>query len=189
MPLQFPRAKVVSFSKGLPNEVSCIAPHLLSQRAIEEFVLHQATMKGTLINLCQDLGMPFVQCHYFMKEWPKESCLLMFMLDDSPNWRGRGWNFVPLDGFLRVSWVVIHFLLSLAKYARKGVISSHHHLARSKNNWPDLPKSILNWVWVLPHESLSNANLCHPTQESRGGGCIPNIWFNFTKGKSIAVQR
>jgi hypothetical protein len=47
----------------------------------------------------------------------------------------------------------------------------------------------LNWVWVLPRESLSNPNLCHPTQESHGGGCLPNIWFNITKGKSIAIQQ
>ena len=58
-------------------------------------------------------------------------------------------------GFLRVSWVVIHYLPSLARYFRKGVFSSHLHLADSKKNWSNLPKSILNWVWALLCESLS----------------------------------
>ena len=53
------------FGKELPNDVSHISQHLLSQWAAKKFMLCQlhslqATMKATLINLCRDSFMPFV---------------------------------------------------------------------------------------------------------------------------------
>ena len=115
--------------------------------------------------------------------------------------------------FLRVSWVLIHFLPNLPKYARKGVISCHHHFTGSKESWFNFPQNKLNWVGASLHESLSiltcdiqseNAvegfaslacglnslrvkysNLWHPTRECRRGFCIPSMWFNFSKGKIL----
>ena len=95
----FPRAKVASFSKELPNDVSCIAPHLLSQCTIEEYVLHRlhnwgATIGATLVNLYQDMFTSFVDCHYLMNDCHLLLCLV-FMPNDTPIQRGGGRNFVP----------------------------------------------------------------------------------------------
>ena len=70
---RFPRAKVTPFSKELPNGVSRIAPHLLSQWTIEAFVLHWlhnwgATIGATLVNLYQDSSTSFVDRHYLMND-------------------------------------------------------------------------------------------------------------------------
>lgn len=57
--------------------------------------------------------------------------------------------------FLRVSWMVIHFLPSLAEYARKGVTSRHCRYSGSKKSWSNFPKNIVTWVCALPHDNLS----------------------------------
>ena len=143
------------FGKGLPNDVSCIMPHLLSQWPIEKSMLHQlhrlrATMKATLIHLCRHhLHHSFIATAVWRTDQRKVAsfyvvCLCRMIRHLKEVKRGISFHHLSEIDFLRASWVVIHFLPSLANYTRMGVTSCHHHCAGSKNCWSNLPKKMLN---------------------------------------------
>ena len=122
-----------------------------------------------------------IRCHCFMNNWPKEACFLMcFVLvaNDVPPQKGRERNsFCHLLGidFLRASWVVIHFLPSLARYARKGFTSCHHHCVRSNKYWSNVPKREVKLSSGTASRHPFHHDLWHPTRESHGVFRIPCI--------------
>ena len=66
-------AKVTYLRKELPHNASNITLHLLSQRAVEEYVFHQlhklrATMKTFFVDLHQYSPTPFIHCHHLMND-------------------------------------------------------------------------------------------------------------------------
>lgn len=77
------RAKVTSFGKELPHDVSHIAPHLLSkwenEKKIYPPLTHklQATMKATLMNFVNIRPCHLFTCHYLMNNWPMNDHFLM----------------------------------------------------------------------------------------------------------------
>ena len=91
-----------------------------------------------------------------VNKWPKESCFLVclvlvpnleiFQLEEIEG----GISFCHMYGidFSRGLWVIIHFMPSLAKYARKGVTLGHHQHTGSQKSWSNSPKSRVNWVKV-----------------------------------------
>lgn len=76
---------LVSFSKKLPNDISHIAPNMLSQRGGEEHVLHQfhrrqPTTRTILINPHRNMSKPFIRSYRLVNNISKEACNLLSLV-------------------------------------------------------------------------------------------------------------
>ena len=96
-------AKVTSFCKKLPQNVSNIESTLLSKRAIEEHVLNwfyrvHVAVRATLINLCWVFPKPFIHCHRLVENWPiflsSRSLLGLASMDQKLSLLHSGWMFL-----------------------------------------------------------------------------------------------
>ena len=136
------RAKVTSCSKQLPNDVSRIAPHLLSQILIKKFVLHQLHSWWAIMGQLLLISTKICPRHSFVANalWMTNQrkvvsfhtlCVYQVILQFTKVEGGISFRYLLEIGFLGVFWVVIDFLPMLAKYTMKWVISSHCHLAMS----------------------------------------------------------
>ena len=122
----FIHANILFGGKELPTNVDHVLPPLLSQWTTKEpmfqWIHHRrATMRATLVNLCWYFTMPFINRDSLVSDRPGESRLfcalaLCQIIFHSGEVEG-GISFVHLCkiGVLRVVYLLIHFLPSLAQ--------------------------------------------------------------------------